>query len=146
MSISSTLIDLCFIVSVASVAEHRFINFNNYKSEGCENLHKSCHFDRGTGCQSSLSWAGNSRTTDFSNFSYLDRSNLAMWKFNVYRYAHVTEKSQRDQMLCDFIAMMLKPPCVAVSNEGYPKNKYVIAPPCRSYCKAAETKYMSQLP
>ena len=141
-SISYSLIEFYFIVTVASIAQHRFINFDNYRSEGCKNSVKSDHYDPVTGCQSRLSWAGNSRNIDFSNFSYLDPSYLVTWKKKIFLG---TEESQKDETICNFINMMLKPPCVSAPSEDYPENKYAIAPPCRSYCKAAEAKYMSQL-
>ena len=126
---------------ISSSGAYRFINFDSSAAKNCRyfSLERSIplYF-----CYPSIKsrWNPTALSVDWRNFSYVDSDLLYFWMTRV----HNDIECSTDQILSDFLLAVTWPPCLEISTENSSEKENVVAPPCRSYCKAAQQIFTSQ--
>ena len=139
------LLRSCFftLLPFLSFAEHHFINFDTSVSGICQRPIKEVEFYDVYGCPfPHISWNTTAEDIYMINYSYVSRPGLESWKRKLSEEKDIS--SSRNRRLCEFLYLLHAPPCAEITDEKSSKLKSVIAPPCRSYCKAAKLEYTSQ--
>ena len=140
MLIHSYFFSLFIFASLA--VEHRFINFDSTVSGSCKRPIEEVQFGGSQKCQfPRISWKRTADIISMVNFSYVSSSDLATWKREVFEEIDRTYSGY--DRLCQFLHLLYAPPCVQITGELSVESKFAIAPPCRSYCKAAQSDYTS---
>ena len=135
---------LCLFVLcvISSSGAYRFINFDSSAAKNCQYFNIEDFFPYPCYPSPKSRWNQTDENVYCRNFSYLfDSEILFYWMSTV----HIAMDCSTDQTLSDFLLAISRPPCLKISTDNSSEKEYVIVPPCRSYCKAAQQIFTSQL-